>query len=178
MRKKDSLDATAKILPAPAGADEPAAADQGEEKAPSGGKSWKALGQIGVVLGICLAGEGIAAALPVPFPASVVSMVLLFLLLLAKVIHPHHLKEKAGFLMDNMAIFFVPAGVGIMTRFGAIRDSLLPLLAVCVLTTIITFAVTAFTVRGVVALQNRARARRNGAGFETGERGESRGNNA
>lgn len=35
-----------------------------------------------------------------------------------------------------------------MTHFDAIRDSLLPLLAVCVLTTVITFAAAAFTVRG------------------------------
>lgn len=66
--------------------------------------------------------------------------------------------------MENMAIFFVPAGVGIMTHFDAIRDSLLPLLAVCVLTTVITFAAAAFTVRGVVALQNRVHARRAGCG--------------
>ena len=38
------------------------------------------MAQIGIVLAVCLVGEGIAALLPIPFPASVISMVLLFLL--------------------------------------------------------------------------------------------------
>ena len=44
------------------------------------------MAQIGIVLAVCLVGEGIAALLPIPFPASVISMVLLFLLLAAKLL--------------------------------------------------------------------------------------------
>lgn len=72
------------------------------------------MAQIGIVLAVCLVGEGIAALLPIPFPASVISMVLLFLLLAAKLLRPHHIKEKSNFLITNMACFFVPAGVGIL----------------------------------------------------------------
>ena len=54
------------------------------------------MAQIGIVLAVCLVGEGIAALLPIPFPASVISMVLLFLLLAAKLLRPHHIKEKCG----------------------------------------------------------------------------------
>lgn len=113
----------------------------------------KLLVQIAVVFGICLVGEGVAALLPIPFPASVISMILLFLLLLFKVLRPHHIKEKADFLMKHMAFFFIPAGVGIMEQYQLVEGSLLPLLLVVVLTTLLTFAVTAFTVRGVLALQ-------------------------
>lgn len=67
------------------------------------------MAQIGIVLAVCLVGEGIAALLPIPFPASVISMVLLFLLLAAKLLRPHHIKEKSNFLITNMACFFVPA---------------------------------------------------------------------
>ena len=115
----------------------------------------KLLLQIAVVFGICLVGEGLAALLPIPFPASVISMLLLFLLLLFKVLRPQHIKEKADFLMKHMAFFFIPAGVGIMEQVGLVKDSLLPLILVVVLTTLITFGVTAFTVRGVLALQRR-----------------------
>ena len=57
------------------------------------------MAQIGIVLAVCLVGEGIAALLPIPFPASVISMVLLFLLLATKLLHPHHIKEKSNFLI-------------------------------------------------------------------------------
>ena len=76
------------------------------------------MAQIGIVLAVCLVGEGIAALLPIPFPASVISMVLLFLLLAAKLLRPHHIKEKSNFLITNMACFFVPAGVGIGCAVG------------------------------------------------------------
>ena len=130
--------------------------------ASAGRKGWKILPQIGTVLCVCLLAQGIAALLPVPFPASVIGMVLLFLLLLSKAIRPHHLQEKAGFLVENMAFFFIPVGVEIMQYFHLLKDSWLPFLAVCLLTTVITFAATAFTVRGVAALQEHLSARRAG----------------
>ena len=86
------------------------------------------MAQIGIVLAVCLVGEGIAALLPIPFPASVISMVLLFLLLAAKLLRPHHIKEKSNFLITNMACFFVPAGVGILRYADVLWANLLPLL--------------------------------------------------
>ena len=35
------------------------------------------MAQIGIVLAVCLVGEGIAALLPIPFPASVISLSLI-----------------------------------------------------------------------------------------------------
>ena len=93
------------------------------------------MAQIGIVLAVCLVGEGIAALLPIPFPASVISMVLLFLLLAAKLLRPHHIKEKSNFLITNMACFFVPAGVGILRYADVLWANLLPLLAICFITT-------------------------------------------
>jgi holin-like protein len=109
--------------------------------------------QIGVVFGICLAGQTISVFLPIAVPGSVISMVLLFLLLFFKVLKVDHIRKKADFLLQNMAFFFIPAGVGILANFTAIKGNILPLLAVVVLTTFITFGATAFTVQGVIAVQ-------------------------
>ncbi len=113
------------------------------------------LTQIGVVLGVCLVGELVAQALPFPFPSSVIAMVLLFVLLCAKVIKPHHIRQKGDFLLKNMAFFFIPAGVGILENFDQLKSNLLLFLAVCVLTTFITFFVSAMTVRAMMALQKK-----------------------
>lgn len=119
------------------------------------------LGQIGIVLGVCLAGEGLAMALPFAFPGSIIAMVLLFLLLLTRVVHPRHIQEKASFMLKNMAFFFIPAGVGILENFDLLKSSWLPFLAVCLITTVLTFAATAYTVQGVMALcARRERGRR------------------
>lgn len=66
------------------------------------------MAQIGIVLAVCLVGEGIAALLPIPFPASVISMVLLFLLLATKLLRPHHIKRKSIFSSPTWPVF-VPA---------------------------------------------------------------------
>ncbi len=115
----------------------------------------KILSQIGIVLGICLVAELIAEILPVAFPASVISMILLFVLLLLRVIKPQHIKEKSSFLQQNMAFFFIPAGVGIMSQYEFIKNSILPLLIICILTTLITFAVTAITAGLIIKLQEK-----------------------
>ena len=105
------------------------------------------LAQIGIVLAVCLVGEGVAALLPIPFPASVISMVLLFLLLVTKLLRPQHIKQKSNFLIANMAFFFVPAGVGILRYADVLWANLLPLLAICLITTPLVYGVTAWAVQ-------------------------------
>ena len=107
----------------------------------------KILLQIAAVFGICWVGEGLAKLLPLP--GSVISMILLLILLLTGLLKPHHIREKSDFLLQNMAFFFIPAGVALMEVFGIL------FLAICILSTFLTFAVTAYTVKGAMWLQKR-----------------------
>lgn len=111
--------------------------------------------QLAMLLLICLAGEGLALLLPFAFPSSVISMLLLFLLLLTGAIKLCQIDDVTGFLTKNMAFFFIPAGVEIMENYQPVADRILPLLCVLVLTTVITFAVTAYTVRLCLFVQKK-----------------------
>lgn len=111
--------------------------------------------QIGLLFGVCLLGQAISIFLPIPFPGTVLSMIILFMLLFFHVVKVDHIKQKADFLLKNMSFFFIPAGIGILSSFDLIRSSILPLLTVVVVTTILTFGATALTVQGVIALQDR-----------------------
>ncbi len=113
----------------------------------------KLLIQISIVFGICWIGEGLARFLPLP--GSVISMALLLLLLLTRAVKPEHIREKSDFLLQNMAFFFIPAGVAILDSFGVLAENIFPFLMVCFVSTIVTFAATSFTVRGAVWLQKR-----------------------
>ena len=113
------------------------------------------MGQIAIVFGVCLLGEVLAQDMPVPFPASVAAMLLLLGLLLAGLLRVEQVQEKTDFLLKNMPFFFIPASVGVMEYFDVLRRCLLPLLAVCFITTIATFFATSFTVRAVSCLQRR-----------------------
>lgn len=120
----------------------------------------KMMFQIGLLFGVCLLGQAISVFLPIPFPGSVLSMIILFLLLFFRVIRVDQIQQKADFLLKNMAFFFIPAGIGIISSFDMIRDRILPLVFIAVAATILTFGATALTVQGVIALQDRLALRK------------------
>lgn len=113
--------------------------------------------QIGSLFLFCMVGEVIASLLPFPVPAGVLCMVLLFLGFLLKIVKAEPLKPCADVLLRYMPLSFLPATVGIMRYYDLIRSVLGQILLICVVSTLVTFAVTAYTVRLVTALQNRVR---------------------
>ena len=116
--------------------------------------------QIGVVLAVCLAGEIVSYLLPFSFPASVISMVLLFALLATRIIRPHHLREKADFLLGNMALFFIPACVGVLKYADVLLDNLLPMVLICAGTAPLVFFVTGHTVQLAMRLMEKREAKK------------------
>lgn len=121
----------------------------------------KSLFQVGIIFAVCFAGELISKVLPITIPASVMSMILLFVLLLIKWIKPRQIERFGDFLLKNMAFFFIPAGVAIIEQFDTLKNYLLPFLLICFVTALLTFFATAYTVKGVMALQKKLRRRGN-----------------
>ena len=107
----------------------------------------KIIYQIGIIFSICWVSQIVEALLPFAFPASVIGMVLLFVLLAFRVLKVEHIREKSDFLLANMAFFFVPAGVSIINYFEVLQSTVWKLLIICLLTTILTLAATAGSIR-------------------------------
>lgn len=114
--------------------------------------------QVAIIFSICWVSQIIEALLPIAFPASVIGMILLLLLLLSGVLRVDHIREKSDFLLSNMAFFFIPAGVSVINYFDVLASALLPLLVICVVSTVLTFAVTAYAVRLTRRLMDRRKA--------------------
>lgn len=102
--------------------------------------------QIGIVLGICLAGECISSVLPFILPGNIISMMLIFILLLIKVLKIHHIKQKTQFLRQNMAFFLVPSSVSIIQNLDLLKEILIPLLVISMVSTIFAFLTTSLAV--------------------------------
>ena len=119
----------------------------------------KILKQIGMTFLLCLLGELITQFLPFAFPAGVLCMILLFLLFLCRLAKTEFLRETSDFLLENMALFFVPAGVGIIQYYDIIKSAAWQIFVICVISTFVTFAATAYTVRLVTALQKKMKRR-------------------
>ncbi|MFR3657701.1 MAG: CidA/LrgA family protein [Eisenbergiella sp.] len=115
----------------------------------------KIITQVGIIFGVCWAAQIVEQALPFAFPASVIGMILMFLLLAFRVLKVDHIREKSDFLLGNMAFFFIPAGVSIINYFDVLKDWVFQLIFICIVTTVITFVVTAYSMRFVMYLMAR-----------------------
>lgn len=113
------------------------------------------IGEIGLIFGVCLVGEGIAAILPVAFPASVISMILLIALLMSGMVKARHIQRVSGFLTANMAFVFIPSCVSVMEHAQVILPWIVPIFLICFLTTPLVYLATAWTVQGMMALRRR-----------------------
>ena len=112
----------------------------------------KIIKQFGIIFSLCWLATVIEGLLPIAFPASVIAMLLLLVSLLAGVLKIDHIREKSDFLLANMAFFFIPAGVNVINYLDILKKNWLPLLLICVITTVVTFAATAYSVRLVMRL--------------------------
>lgn len=75
----------------------------------------KYLKQFLIILGITFIGEILKMFLPMPIPASIYGMVIMFVGLMTGIIKYESVKETGKFLIEIMPIMFIPAGVGLST---------------------------------------------------------------
>ncbi len=107
----------------------------------------KILLQIALVFGVYWVSQCIEAVLPFSFPASVISLLLLLVLLLLGIVKVDHVREKSDFLLGNLGFFFVPAAVGIINYAQLIWENAAAFLTACVVSLVLTYGATAGTVR-------------------------------
>ena len=123
----------------------------------------KIMMQIAIIFLICLIGEAIAAILPIPFPASVISMLLVFAFLLWGPLKVYHIHKQTDFLLENMAFFFIPPAVSIVENLQYMEGKLGILIFICFVSTITTFAITAWTVMAVIRWDEKRKERKHHA---------------
>ncbi len=83
--------------------------------------------QVAIFLGLWLLGELISFYSHLPLSGSIIGMFLLVVGLELKLIKTKDVKDVADFLLNNMAMFFIPAGVGLMCHYHIIRQEWLPI---------------------------------------------------
>lgn len=92
-------------------------------------------------------GELISTGLNLPIPGNVLGMGLLLLALNLKLVRTEWVEEAVELLLSHLALFFVPAGVGVMVYFDLIAAEWLPIVVSTVLSTFVVMAVTGWVAR-------------------------------
>lgn len=102
----------------------------------------KYLNQFLIILGFTLLGEALQRIVPLPIPASVYGIVLLFLALCLKIVRLEQVKEAGGFLTSILPLLFVSPAVGILENWAIIKDALIPMFLLVLASTMLTFGIS------------------------------------
>ena len=94
--------------------------------------------QLARILGFCLAGELLAALLPLPVPGSIWGMLLLLAALRTGLVKAEQIREASRFLTGIFLLLFIPGAVGIIEHPDLLGAVWLPaLLAVTAVTALV-----------------------------------------
>ena len=102
----------------------------------------KYLSQFCIILGFTITGEALQRLLPLPIPASVWGLALLFLALCLGIVKLAQVKDAATFLISIMALLFVSPAVGIAENWALIQPRLLPIALLLAGSTFLTFGIS------------------------------------
>ena len=102
----------------------------------------KYLKQFLIILAISMIGEILKYLLPLPVPASIYGMLILFVGLMTGIIRLESVREAGKFFIATMPVMFIPAGVGLITSWSQLQPFLVPLLVITVVSTFVVMIVT------------------------------------
>ena len=115
----------------------------------------KYLKQLTIILIVSLVSEALGYFIPLPVPASVYGLVIMFVLLWTKVVKLDQVEDVADFFLQVMPFFFVAPTVGLITSFDAIRGNVLWLVLMCFISTVVTIAVTGLVAQVIIRLKKK-----------------------
>ena len=87
-------------------------------------------------------GELLHFFIPLPIPASIYGIVLLFLALELKVVKVSDIEQTSSFLIAIMPLMFLPPAVGVIESWDLIQGAWLPYVVVTVVSTVVVMAVS------------------------------------
>lgn len=110
-----------------------------------------------IILLFSFVGEVLKYLIPLPIPASIYGLLLLFLALQLHIIKLESVRETAKFLVEIMPVMFIPAGVGLLTSWEALQEMLVPVAVITVVSTVVVMAAAGKATEGMLHLGRKRR---------------------
>ena len=110
----------------------------------------KYLKQFGIILLFTLLGELCRFLIPFPIPASIYGMVFLFVALALKIIKLPAIQDAGGWLVSILPVLFVAPAVNLLSSWDALKNAIVPILVIMIVTTVIVFAVAGLVTQWVL----------------------------
>ncbi len=110
----------------------------------------KYLKQFMIIIAVSFVGELMHYYIPLPIPASIYGLVIMFISLCTGLIKLEAVKSVAMFLIEIMPVMFIPAGVGLMQSWGVLKESLVPVVSITIVSTIVVMATAGWVTQLVI----------------------------
>ena len=110
----------------------------------------KYLGQIFIILLVSFVGELLNTLVPLPIPASIYGIVILFCLLEFRLIPLRAVKETGDFLVSLMQLMFIPAAAGLLEAWDVIAPNWLSYMLITIISTFVVLFVSGRVTQAVI----------------------------
>ena len=95
-----------------------------------------------IILGFTFLGELLHIWIPLPIPAAIYGILLLFLALCLKLVKPAQVKPTGDFLISILPLLFVAPVVNLLESWQALADNILPIAVILVVSTVVVFGIS------------------------------------
>ena len=102
----------------------------------------KFLRQFAIILFVSFLGEILHILIPLPVPASVYGLLLMFTALCTGILKQEQVREAADFLIEIMPVMFIPAAAGLLDAWPVLQAIWIPVILITVGTTVRVMVVT------------------------------------
>lgn len=120
----------------------------------------KYLKQFFIISAVSFLAEILAYFLPLPIPAGIYGIVILFSLLRFKILKIEQVREVAGFLIGIMPVLFISPAVGIINSAPELKSVWWKYLIISAVSTVAVMAVSGAVTQAVIKLTERRRGRK------------------
>lgn len=106
------------------------------------GETMKNIIQFEIILAFSFVGEILNRIIPLPVPASIYGMILLFIALCTGLIKLSAVRETGKFLIYIMPMMFIPPVVGLLDNWAVMKDFIVAILVISLISTLVVLAVS------------------------------------
>lgn len=99
------------------------------------------LRQCAIIFGFSLLGEALNRLIPLPIPAAIYGLVLLFVALCLRIVKVKHVDKISNYLLTILPFLFVGPAVNLLESWGILAPQILPIALLVVSSTILVFVV-------------------------------------
>lgn len=118
--------------------------------------------QFGIILFISFVGEILNYLIPLPIPASIYGIIILFLALELKILKLEAVRDVGMFLVEIMPVMFIPAAAELLNSWEILRPSILAYAVITVITTVVVMAASGLMTQLVIRIRKKKEDKKNG----------------